>query len=287
MKHLIVNADDLGADEARNAGIFEAIEAGVVTSVSLLANGPALSHALHRLRPLHRKNISVGAHLNLSEGRPLSSGLTLLLGPDGSFLGKAPAHKLLMRSADSRLDEEVHKELTAQMEFLRQTGLRIDHVDGHQHIHVFPAVIQVAVKLAGERKIPWMRLPEEALPSSSTDDIPDSLKKEGGNFSRLARAARAYLPESGILVPDHFRGLFLKGRVSLHQLMETLPTLQPGLTELMVHPGRVPVGLAPGPFSAFSTFQREEELEALMDEALRLALVKAGIHLTPFPEVQD
>jgi predicted glycoside hydrolase/deacetylase ChbG (UPF0249 family) len=28
MKQLIVNADDLGADEARNRGIFEAIEAG-------------------------------------------------------------------------------------------------------------------------------------------------------------------------------------------------------------------------------------------------------------------
>ncbi len=39
MKSLIINADDLGADEARNRGIFEAIEAGRVTSVSILVNG--------------------------------------------------------------------------------------------------------------------------------------------------------------------------------------------------------------------------------------------------------
>jgi len=42
MKRLIVNADDLAADEARNAGIFEAIAQGRVTSVSLLPNGPAV-----------------------------------------------------------------------------------------------------------------------------------------------------------------------------------------------------------------------------------------------------
>ena len=39
MKSLIINADDLGADEPRNRGIFEAIEAGRVTSVSILVNG--------------------------------------------------------------------------------------------------------------------------------------------------------------------------------------------------------------------------------------------------------
>ena len=50
MRRLIINADDLGADEARNEGIFEAIEAGVVTSASLLPNGPALGHALERIR---------------------------------------------------------------------------------------------------------------------------------------------------------------------------------------------------------------------------------------------
>ncbi len=39
MRRLIINADDLGADHARNEGIFEAIEAGVVTAASILANG--------------------------------------------------------------------------------------------------------------------------------------------------------------------------------------------------------------------------------------------------------
>ena len=88
MKRLIINADDLGADEARNAGIFEGIQAGTVTSVSILPNGPALQDALNRIHSGSFRNVSWGVHLNLSEGKPVSTGISLLLGPDGMFQGK-------------------------------------------------------------------------------------------------------------------------------------------------------------------------------------------------------
>ena len=58
-----------------------------------------------------------------------------------------------------------------------------------------------------------------------------------------------------------------------------------GLTELMVHPGRVPAGEPRGPFASFSTRDRETELMALAGEAFRDALGQYGIALTPFPEV--
>ena len=95
MKSLIINADDLGADEARNRGIFEAIEAGRVTSVSVLANGDGFEDAMERWRTLDKKEISLGIHINLSEGRPISQGLRLLTGKDGVFLGKWTTHDLL------------------------------------------------------------------------------------------------------------------------------------------------------------------------------------------------
>ena len=97
MKRLIVNADDLGADEARNVGIFEAIREGRVTSASLFPNGPAFEDALHRIRSLGRTTVSFGVHINLSEGKPVSPDLRLLTGPDGSFPGKTSTHSLLMR----------------------------------------------------------------------------------------------------------------------------------------------------------------------------------------------
>ena len=285
MKQLIVNADDLGADEARNGGIFEAIEAGVVTSVSLLANGPALDDALRRIRSIGPTKVSFGLHLNLSEGKPLSSDLRILVGADGCFLGKAAAHRLLMQDGDTALKREVSRELSAQIEALRNAGIGIQHIDGHQHVHVFPAACRTVIQQAESHGIPWMRIPEEAFPSDQRDEIPASFREEALLFNRMASTARHELKETGIRTTDHFRGLFLRGRLSLTTLEIALQILPSGLTELMVHPGRVPAVPLKSPFSTFSNRDREQELEALLNQRFRQTLGIENIDLTTFPEI--
>lgn len=287
MKRLIVNADDLGADEARNAGIFEAIQAGSVTSTSILPNGTGLEDALRRIRLLGRTKVSFGVHLNLSEGKPLSSDLRLLTGPDGFFLGKASTQRLLMHPEDNALHREVAREMSAQIQVLLGAGVQIHHLDGHQHIHIFPAAIVAAVEVAQEHRVPWMRIPEESPPRSSTDSPPPWLMEEAQRFSEAAGAARKRLKGTGIRISDHFRGLYLKGRLSPSLLKDLLHNLPEGLTELMVHPGRVPIGLPSGPFCSFSTLEREQELETLMDGDFRRALSETGVILRPFPEVES
>jgi predicted glycoside hydrolase/deacetylase ChbG (UPF0249 family) len=286
MKRLIVNADDLGADEARNAGIFEAIREGRVTSASILPNGPALEDALPRIHSLGRTSVSFGVHLNLSEGNPVSPDLRLLTGPDGSFLGKTSTHRLLMRPEDQALQREIVREMSAQINVLLDSGIQIHHLDGHQHIHVFPAAIGAAIRIAEERRVPWMRISEEPPPSHSTDSLPGGLMEEARRFSEIARAARQNLKGTGIFTTDHFRGLYLKGRLSSATLNDLLQTLPEGLTEWMVHPGRVPLASLSGPFSSFSTPEREQELETLLHRDFCLALSNAGVTLTPFPEAQ-
>jgi predicted glycoside hydrolase/deacetylase ChbG (UPF0249 family) len=287
VKRLIVNADDLGADEARNAGIFEAIRRGSVTSVSILANGPALEAALQEVRSLTQKKVSWGIHLNLSEGTPLSSGLNLLTGKDGSLLGKAQTHKLLSNPGNPELEKQVVQEIETQIQVLRKAGVRVSHLDGHQHVHVFPAAIRAAVRAARLHQIPWVRIPEDPGPTLGAPGIQDPLIAEARYFSRLAREARLHLKESGVRATDYFRGLYLKGKINLSIMEENLHQLPPGLTELMVHPGRVPAAPIPGPFSAFSTVDREKELETLLDNGFHLALARDGIELTPFPGTGD
>lgn len=286
MKQLIVNADDLGADEARNAGIFEGIREGSVTSVSILANGPALEDALPQIKSLKEKKISWGIHLNLSEGTPLMAGLCRLTGKDGFFPGKAPAHELLSRRGDPGLGKEVAQEMEAQIQALRNAGIRISHLDGHQHIHVFPGVVRAAVTLARQYRIPWIRIPEEPEPTPAGGTVEGPLLRESRNFIGLAKAARAQLEGTGIRTTDHFRGLYLKGRVSLSTLIDSLENLPKGLTELMVHPGRVPPAPISNPFSQFSTLDREKELESLLGIGFRKALAERGIDLVPFPELE-
>ncbi len=97
--------------------------------------------------------------------------------------------------------------------------------------------------------------------------------------------ARSIILESGLHTTDHFRGLYLKGRLSIRGLESVLRRLPDGLTELMVHPGRIAKNPLESPFSSFSTVEREGELETLLNSKLRLIFNKMKIILTPFPEI--
>ena len=283
MKQLIVNADDLGADEARNSGIFDAIRAGAVTSVSLLANGAAFEDAVRGIWSLDRYRFSIGIHLNLSEGTPLSPGLKILTGPKGHFWGKEAARRLLVCDADSDLTEEIRRELSAQISVLNNTGFRIDHLDGHQHVHIFPSVIRLALDAADAHAIPWIRIPEEPAMEFQTGSPSLQLLEEAQMFSRHAAAARHLLSEFRVTAIQNFRGLYMKGNLPLSSWAASLESLPDGITEFMVHPGRA-ANSASGPFSGFSTPDREKELESLTDGHFQQALLKAEVELISFPE---
>lgn len=285
MRKLIVNADDLGADGARNRGILEAVEGGRVTSVSVLMNGRASRTVLRRISFLRQRHVSVGIHLNLSEGKPLSTGLSALVGKDGLFLGKWFAHEVFRREGDPELEQEIKREAEAQIGMLAATGVPITHLDGHQHVHIFPAVIPPLIEAARKFRIPWVRIPYEPYPESTMRDTGSTVLEEAQLFSGLAEAARPYYTDAGMGSPDHFRGLHLKGRLSVDEMNRLLDSLPVGLTELMVHPGRVPRRLMPGPFSGFSTADREKEFAVLMNPVFPVSLSRNNVILTPFEEV--
>jgi predicted glycoside hydrolase/deacetylase ChbG (UPF0249 family) len=244
-----------------------------------------------------------------------------------------------MQKGNHELEREVALEIEAQIGLLESKTIRISHLDGHQHVHVFPAVIEAAVRAAQRHGIAWLRIPEEILPvppslgeeesphraherrafqnkgtpsfdrdtllntlalisdnSSWPDYLPDRgeanhdhtevLRREAAMFSRLAAAARPFLNGSGVRTTAHFRGLYLKGRLSFPCLEELLNDLPTGLTELMVHPGRAPAGPGQGPFAAFSNVDREGELDVLLDPRLLNVLKEKGVFLTPYPETR-
>lgn len=283
MRRLIVNADDLGADGGRNQGIFEAIGTGSVTSASILANGPGFGDALAKIHTLDGAQVSFGIHLNLSEGEPLSGGLRLLTGSGGPFLGKAATQRLLLRSGHAELETEVWKEVNAQIRRLKEAGVTIHHLDGHQHVHVFPAVVRAAMKAAADHGIPWIRIPDEPCPEGGNDRISVALPEEAGLFSRLGSEARALLNAHALRAPDRFFGLYWKGRLTMTALEAMVRCLPDGLSELMVHPGRLMSQTLTGPFGAFSTSERQRELEILLSPGFRSMLAKNRVHLTPFP----
>jgi len=284
MKRLIINADDLGADEARNGGILEAIRAKIVTSVSLLVNGAAVEDSLRAIRKEDFTQVSIGVHLNLSEGISVAKGLRLLTNGDGNFHGKTFTRRLLLQEGNKELEKEVSQEVDSQIALLKEAGVSVRHLDGHQHVHVFPAVRRAVISAAKKYGINWIRIPQESPPISTEGEFPEALLSEAMFFNDLAGEARSLLFEARIHTTDYFFGLYGKGRLSLPLLERYLERLSDGLTELMVHPGRVQKHQVQSPFSAFSTSDRERELTALLSPSFREALLRTGVRLIPYPE---
>src|SRR5437762_4661691 len=82
MKPLIVTSDDCGLSPGINLATLDLHAQGIVSSASVMTNFPSTQHALELFRAY--PSLSVGVHLNLSEGAPLTHSASLT-GRDGRF----------------------------------------------------------------------------------------------------------------------------------------------------------------------------------------------------------
>jgi predicted glycoside hydrolase/deacetylase ChbG (UPF0249 family) len=222
---LIVNADDFGIAAAVNHGIVDAFDRGIVTSTSLMATGAAFEHAVALARS--RPALAVGVHLVLTEHRPL-------VRPDGRF---TPHLKQLLAKhlrGGTRLPE-VRLELDAQIRRVREAGIAVSHLDGHQHAHVLPGVAQIVAELAAQHGIGAVRYPAERLRSY--------MLRSRHQAPRLAeqtalRMFCALSPLKRLRRSDEFVGFYFGGRLDETNLATVLDGLpNSGTIELMCHPG--------------------------------------------------
>ncbi|MHC4414588.1 MAG: carbohydrate deacetylase [Planctomycetota bacterium] len=234
MPNLIVHGDDLGLSPAVNEGILEAHTEGILTSASIMANGEAFEHAVALVRAT--PSLDVGIHLTLVEERPLLAPdrVGSLVDAGGRFHRHATAFALRYCTGRIGLDE-VRSELDAQIRRVLSEGLRISHLDSHQHLHVLPGVLRVVAGLADRYDIPAIRLPAERLPGSILKR-PPLIRAAQLLILRLLCRRATHLR---LATTDHFVGFLHGGRLDERVLPEVLESIPPqGTCELMCHPGR-------------------------------------------------
>lgn len=104
----IINADDLGMSAEIDRGIFEAHDGGIVTSTSLMVDGPDAEAAIQQTR--QRPDLGLGIHVAFDV-----------------------RGKWLLDAQDlDAVQRELDRQLTA---FVRLTGGPPDHIDSHHHVH--------------------------------------------------------------------------------------------------------------------------------------------------------
>ncbi|RPJ72470.1 MAG: ChbG/HpnK family deacetylase, partial [Desulfobacteraceae bacterium] len=154
---LVVNADDLGVSERVNAGIILAHRRGIVTAASLMAVGRAFAQAVEGCRAFPA--LDVGVHLTLVAEPPLRPNSSLP-GPDGRLPASAGAFLRRWAAGGIRRDD-IRAECAAQIERVLNQGLRVTHLDSHQHVHALPRLADLCLDLAARYGIPFVRVPVE------------------------------------------------------------------------------------------------------------------------------
>jgi predicted glycoside hydrolase/deacetylase ChbG (UPF0249 family) len=261
---LVVNADDLGLTLGVNDGIFHAHDRGILTSASLMASAPAAANAIRGLR--NRPALGIGVHLTLVDGAPTlpPDRVPTLVADDGRF--RASWKPFIVACLLGRVSmQDVERELTAQIECVAFEGINVTHLDAHKHVHVYPPVFEVVVRLAERFQIPVIRVPYEGTMA----DLP-----------LLGWAQRDYrLAASRGIATPLFVGRKMTGVMTAEALASAVRRLLPGQTELMVHPGYVDDSLRQMPTRLLAS--RETEVALLSSRAIDQLIAAENIHLVP------
>jgi predicted glycoside hydrolase/deacetylase ChbG (UPF0249 family) len=231
LKRLIVNADDFGMAESVNDGIIKGHQHGIITSASFMAGARASEHAATLARD--NPSLGVGVHLCLTLVRPVAEPSKIRsLARDGVLPG-GPFPLMSRLLFGSIKIDEVEIELRAQIERTLALGIKPDHIDGHQHVHMMKRVFDVVMKLAEQYAIPAMRYPV----GPDVGRMSGSRGLEKKIFEGIAKKNRRALENAGIKFPDYFFGFAETGNLDAEKLLNILNNLPDGTSELMCHPG--------------------------------------------------
>jgi predicted glycoside hydrolase/deacetylase ChbG (UPF0249 family) len=261
---LVVHADDFGETVEITRGICAAIEAGAVTSTTIMATMPGTEDALPRVAALADR-ASFGVHLNLCEGRPLTHGRTLVNG-EGEFHRK---RALFLRAVSGTLSAaEVEAEVSAQIARIRDAGVRISHVDGHKHLHQLPVVAGAVARVLPRFGIERVRLTR--LRSLAAMVQPARAMRE-----LLALRAAGEFRRAGLRFPSRVADLQAIMHVANKALRETN-----GIVELFCHPGTAQADIEkPG------SCDRNAELQFLLSARFRELIEQHQVRLATYWEV--
>ena len=206
----LLHADDLGLARGVDAAIIDLARSGRLQGASLLVNGPSAANAVEAWRELAPAP-PLTLHLCLTEGHRLPDCPDLPTGFGTLLLAS------LLPWQRRRIAPQLRTVLLQQFSRYRElTG--VDHIrlDGHQHIHLIPLVLDAVLDLARSESITWVRTTREALPQGLSLRLWWRSLQTGGLLKwlvlqLLSGLAIPRLQNSGIQTNRRFAGVLFSG----------------------------------------------------------------------------
>ena len=258
-KLLILNCADLGLCHAATVGVYDALREGIGTSASLIVPAPWARESASRFRGDDvGVQLTLNAEHDLYRWAPITQAPSLLDG-DGGFPRTVTD---LWDHADL---DEVRRECRAQIERAVLWGFDISHLVAHLDALVLrPEFFDIYLELAVDFDLPLRLLSAEAEPN-----VGFPVRKLAADEGVLFADRFATLPQVGM------RGAFL----------ELLGSLEPGITELTMHPAIDTPELRA--IAADWQARVADEVLLVADRGLDQVISEAGVVLIGYRPLRD
>jgi chitin disaccharide deacetylase len=237
IRRLVVNADDFGRSASINTAVIRAHREGILTTASLMVNEPGCAEAVALAQENPR--LGVGLHLTLLMGHAAlpPEKIPGLVNGRGEFSNSPVGvgmRYFFRRSLRAQLRAEIH----AQFQKFYATGLPLDHVNGHLHLHLHPVVFGILMEDATALGIRQLRLTREPFWLDAPLAAGNRLYRASHAliYAGLSQAARGRLRARGIRHTARVFGLLQNARVDEAYVAKLLPRLPAGDSELYSHP---------------------------------------------------
>jgi chitin disaccharide deacetylase len=282
---LIVNADDFGLTSGVNRAIAEGHKNGIVSSSTLMANGPKFAEAAEIAK--NHPQLGVGCHVTLVDGSPVaepSQVPSLLTKKTRKF--RTGFGEFALASFFGKLSaQEIEAEATAQFRKLQDAGIAITHFDTHKHVHLFPKVVAPILQAAKACGVRAVRNPFGPVRILHLRAQPGSWKRwtQVSVLNSLSGRFRRAVMNSGLLTTDGTIGVVGTGSMNADLLRLLLQTIPEGTWEFVCHPGYLDSDLQKAGTRLLKS--REVELQMLTAPAIRDFIHANGITLCSYRDL--
>jgi hopanoid biosynthesis associated protein HpnK len=248
-----------------------------------MVGASAAGDAIHRAKRL--PSLKVGLHLVLVEGRSMlpPEKIPDLVDEYGRFstdLFKSGVRFFFL----PRTRRQLAAEIRAQFAAFRDSGLLLDHVNAHNHMHLHPTVLSLILRIGKDFGLRCVRVPyEPLLPSLRT--VGSKRSSRMVSWAALwpwMRLLKFRLRRAGIRSNDFVFGFHDSGHLRAELFQQIIRSLPSGVTEIYCHPAtrRCAEIVATMP-----EYEHEKEFQALIDPEVKAALNAHGVQRLAFSDL--
>lgn len=242
-RKLLISADDFGLSVEVNEAIEIAHRQGILKTANLMITGEAVDDAIKRAKKM--PDLQVGLHLVVIEGKSILSQSEIPFLVDQNNLFPSQPFKMGVNYFfNTKIKQQLRKEITAQLQAFKNTGLRLDHLDVHKHMHLHPTVAQLIMEIGKDFNLNHIRLPREPVQILKLVDQ-SSWRDNFNNFLLYywTIILEQQIKKAGMKHLNWCFGLSWCGHMTFDRIQKLIPHLPDGNSEMFFHPAIKKAGL--------------------------------------------